>query len=186
VTRTQADKRAQKTRGALLAAFFDLVLESRYEDIRIDEILERSGVGRSTFYEHFAGKDGLLAVSIEGPFRVLADAIASRDNSDDLAALLEHFWSNRAIARIILGGNLRLKTTTVLVRLIEARMKRDNVRLGERWMIPRRLVAIQLAEALLAPVAAWLTGEGPCEPRQMANALRTTARAIITAQGGSS
>jgi AcrR family transcriptional regulator len=54
VEKETRDKRTQKTRQALLGAFFGLVLERRYDEIKVADILERARVGRSTFYEHFS------------------------------------------------------------------------------------------------------------------------------------
>lgn len=175
------DKRVQKTRQALLGAFFGLVLERRYDEIKIGDILERAGVGRSTFYEHFSSKDAILASSIAGPFQVLADATRPADNTAQLVLLLEHFWENRAIARGILLGAVRRKTTPVLVDLIEQRLKIDRADKSASLIIPVRLAAIQLAEGLLAPTAAWLTGDAQCSAEALALALRRTATATISA-----
>jgi hypothetical protein len=48
-------------------------------------------------------------------------------------------------------------------------------------IIPVRLAAIQLAEGLLAPTAAWLTGDAQCSAEALALALRRTATATISA-----
>jgi AcrR family transcriptional regulator len=181
VEKETQDKRVQKTRQALLGAFFGLVLERRYDEIKIGDILERAGVGRSTFYEHFSNKDGILASSIAGPFQVLADATRPADNTAQLILLLEHFWDNRAIARGILLGAVRRKTTPVLVDLIEQRLKIDRADKFASLVIPVRLAAIQLAEGLLAPTAAWLTGDAQCSAEALALALRRTATATISA-----
>ena len=173
------DKRVQRTRKALLGAFFGLVLERRYEEIKVADIFERAGVGKSTFYEHFSGKDGILGSSLKGPFDVLADAAQRTDNTAQLIMLLEHFWANRAMARGILHGTVRRKTTAVLVDLIERRLVMDGVDKSASLIIPSRLAAIQLAESLLALITAWLTGEAQCSADALALALRRTATATL-------
>jgi AcrR family transcriptional regulator len=177
------DKRVQRTRQALLRAFFGLVLERRYDEIKVADILERSGVGRSTFYEHFSGKDAILASSLTGPFEVLAGTTGRADNTAQLTLLLEHFWENRAIARGIFLGPVRRKASAVLVELIEQRLKLDRVDKVAALTIPLRLVAIQLAEGLLAPTTAWLVGEAQCSAGALALALRRTATATVAALG---
>jgi AcrR family transcriptional regulator len=181
VEKETRDKRTQKTRQALLAAFFGLVLERRYDEIKVADILERAGVGRSTFYEHFSSKDAILASSLKGPFEVLADSARLPDNTAQLIALLQHFWENRALARGIFQGAARRKTMAVLVGLIEQRMKIDGVDKAVALIIPIRLAAIQLAEGLLAPTTAWLTGEARCPANALAEALRRTSTATISA-----
>ncbi len=51
---------------ALTHALVALVLEKRYDAITVQDLLDRAGVGRSTFYSHYRGKDDLLLRSFEG------------------------------------------------------------------------------------------------------------------------
>jgi AcrR family transcriptional regulator len=179
--RETQDRRVQRTRQALLGAFFGLVLERRYGEIKVADILERAGVGRSTFYEHFSSKDAILACSLTGPFEVLADATGRADNTAQLIRLLEHFWENRGVGRGIFLGAVRRKTTAVLVDLVEQRLKINALGKPLALIIPVRLAAIQLAECLLAPTTAWLTGEAQCSAEALALALRQTASATLSA-----
>ena len=54
------DRRARKSRAAIRAAFEELLARKRYEQITVQEIIDRADVGRSTFYAHFETKDDLL------------------------------------------------------------------------------------------------------------------------------
>lgn len=54
------DRRIQKTLKLLQNALAELIAEKDYEDITIQDILDRANVGRSTFYAHFENKDQLL------------------------------------------------------------------------------------------------------------------------------
>ncbi len=176
------DKRVERTREALFGAFFGLVLSTPYDEIKVDDILSRSGVGRSTFYEHFSGKDAILAASLRWPFSILADAMRERDNTAELTMLMDHFWGNRAVVPMMFRGPARQVCVTALVDLIEERFKLDRVASPDPLLLPQHLVALQLAEALLAPVTAWLVGESECSQEQLARALRKTARAMLAAQ----
>jgi AcrR family transcriptional regulator len=177
------DRRAVKTREALLKAFFDLVVLSTdsYETISAADIAARAGVGRSTLYEHFAGKDAILAASLARPSGTLADAVRAPDNTAALTALLEHFWGNRALARELFTGAMRRHTVAVLVRLVRERLSTER---GARWLVPPPLAAIQIAEALLAPVTAWLLGAKECPAARLAHALRQSARALTQTLAG--
>lgn len=52
--------RAQRTRERMLATMYQLALEKDYRDITVQDLLDRSGVARSTFYAHFRDKEDLL------------------------------------------------------------------------------------------------------------------------------
>ena len=58
------DRRIQKTRKLLHDALGGLIQEKPYDEIAVQEILDRANVGRSTFYMHFRDKDELLSSSI--------------------------------------------------------------------------------------------------------------------------
>jgi AcrR family transcriptional regulator len=171
--------RATRTRSALHRAFASLIQSNRYENLEVAHITNRAGVSRSTFYAHYSSKDALLAESIARPFAVLADTIQPVFTESKLITLLEHFWENRGLTRGILVGPARRKTIEVLIRLIEERLKSAGLHRRGALILPPRLVAIQLAEILLAPVTAWLLGESRCSSDALAAALRRVSIAVV-------
>lgn len=181
------DPRAQHTRGALLQAFRDLLLEGRpLEDIRVGDVALRAGVGRSTLYEHFAGIDGLLAGSLAGLFSVLVDTLNAGDNVPHLKRLLDHFWEQRTLARNLFSGSMRRRSMAVLVSSIEANLKSQHLARRGQLILPPRLAAVQLAECLLAPIIAWLAGESRCTSPALASALSSVSRAALHAMRAAS
>ena len=54
------DRRQRKTREAIFNAFRELLEKNRYENITVQDIIDKADVGRSTFYSHFETKDTLL------------------------------------------------------------------------------------------------------------------------------
>ena len=164
-------------REAILGAFFRLVLERRYSNIRIGDIVARSGVGRSTFYEHFRNKDELLAASLEGPFSVLAESVTGTAPSGALTGMLEHFWTNRTVARGLLAGTMRRRLAATLSKMIELRLRRSAP--STAWSV--QTSSVMLAEMMLAPIAAWLAGEVPGSARDLADGLRAATQAAVRA-----
>lgn len=54
--RTKEDRRIVKTKSALFDAFLALLSEKIYEEITVNEICERAGIRRATFYKHYNDK----------------------------------------------------------------------------------------------------------------------------------
>lgn len=170
------DPRRRKTRDALLSAFVLLALRRRYHEIRIDDLLEASGVGRSTFYEHFAGKRALLVASMDDALSLLAGMPTGESTPQQVAALLDHFWRHRAMAPGVFQGAAQRVVRNALVRRVEDALKRGD---GGRLRLPRRLAAQALADGLFSPIVAWLAGEAACSPDDLASALHDASRAAF-------
>src|SRR5260370_15208171 len=59
------DARSLRTRARIDAAFAQLLHRRAYGDIRVSDIIRKAGVGRATFYAHYAAKDNLLRSQFE-------------------------------------------------------------------------------------------------------------------------
>src|SRR5215472_17303062 len=65
-------RRSERTRRLIGEALVALLLEKRYEDITVQDILDQADVGRSTFYAHYYDKEDLLTSEIERVIDVLS------------------------------------------------------------------------------------------------------------------
>lgn len=172
------DSRRRRTRQELLMAFFSLVLSRRYHEIRVADVLSRSGVSRSTFYEHFRNKDELLSASLEDPFRILASLVRPDTDAIRTQAILDHFWENRALARSLFQGVALRVVRRTLVAHVEAALDLDH---RSPLRIPVRLAACSLADGIFSPIVAWLSGEAKCNAHELAIALQSSTRASAQA-----
>lgn len=56
-----ARRNARNTRSKIVSAAWELFYENGYDDTTVDDIVERSGTSKGSFYHYFAGKDALLS-----------------------------------------------------------------------------------------------------------------------------
>ena len=53
-------KNERNTKGKIINAAWDLFYEQGYEDTTVEEIIDKSGTSKGSFYHYFEGKDALL------------------------------------------------------------------------------------------------------------------------------
>ena len=80
------DRRISKTRRAIHTAFEALLAEKRYEQITVQDIIDRADIGRSTFYAHFETKDDLLKSACRNMFDHIFEDHPSSESSHDFSA----------------------------------------------------------------------------------------------------
>jgi len=115
------DRRTARTRALLLEAVRALMAERGFERLTIQNIIDRAGVGRATFYAHFGNKEELLAASVAN-LRAWLEAIRERAPAQPFAFMLpffEHLASHRAIYRT----TFERESEVSVERLIRAMMR---------------------------------------------------------------
>lgn len=133
---------------AIVEAFSRLVLSRRTAKPAVADLLEEAGVARSTFYEHFDGRDAVLIEAFEGPLSLLADAATRVVDEARLIALLEHLKDNRRGASEVLSGPLAARLRRRFADLIAAELSAEE-----------KDMALDLANQMLAQIRLWLDGE---------------------------
>jgi AcrR family transcriptional regulator len=67
------------SRGRILAVAYDLFSRRGVRDVGVNELIERSGVAKATFYRHFPSKDALVLAFLEQRHQVWTeDAIVGQ------------------------------------------------------------------------------------------------------------
>jgi AcrR family transcriptional regulator len=112
---TQAERR-ESTRARLLEAAMDSLLEQGCSGFTTTEVVKRSGCSRGALFDHFPGKDDLLAATIEHLFdqlrsdyqeRFAALRPAQRTIARALRLLIDLFDDERLLAAYELYGAAR-------------------------------------------------------------------------------
>lgn len=102
------DARVERTRRSLQHALFALTQERPYDEVTVGDIVERAGVNRSSFYQHYSDKETLLAFAIEAAADEAGVQLAdldpeSADAPPALTNYLTHIDSNAAVYSSVLG-----------------------------------------------------------------------------------
>ena len=79
------DKRTIKTLNSIYEAFTSLINTKDYDDITIQDILDKSNVGRSTFYTHFKTKNDLLSKVSQDIFEHVFSHSLQEEKSHDFS-----------------------------------------------------------------------------------------------------
>lgn len=161
----RVDARAQRSTHAVARALIQLIQEchGRFEDITVREILERAGVGRTTFYAHFRSKEDVLHSIYEGLFR-LFKLLLEKESTDKsrlfpVKEFVEHVATVRpvmiAFRKAGLANDMRSHYIGYAADIIECRIR--DLQLSTR--VQPRLAARMLAAALVESIDWWFDHE---------------------------
>lgn len=99
-------------KGRIVAAAMDIFGERPYDQVKIEDIADRAGVGKGTIYEYFVSKEELFAAILDAGFQeyfreLLAAAVAPLPATAKLKAVfgrhLTFISQHASAARIIIG-----------------------------------------------------------------------------------
>jgi AcrR family transcriptional regulator len=174
VKQQKADRRSQRTYRLVSSAFAELVGEKPYDEILVQDILDRAGIGRTTFYAHYFDKEDVLNTIIELELERLTRQIAhaaARQQVMPSLELFEHAYHSenqqlRALLRSRAGEFLWEALQAALCRALEPAL---CTLCAERRSppIPVPVVSEYLAGAFLTLLKWWVEASMPYPPEQM-------------------
>ncbi len=175
------DRRATRTRSALHRALFSLLEDRPYETLTVLNICERADIGRSAFYEHFAGKDDLFRVGFDQLEEELSAALANRQGLDVAAdrriiaqTLFRHVADHARLYRAIARDHARRIADITIANILTPYLL--NV-LGAADEVPKGVRDLRLATilgALLAALHWWLDRGARLEVDTMVDEIMST------------
>jgi AcrR family transcriptional regulator len=93
------DRRVYRTREALGDALVSLMIEKSYDEITVQQVLERAKVGRSTFYTHFVDKNDLFMSDVDDFWTLMSSMLTRRGEKSERVAPVKEFFEHVAEAR---------------------------------------------------------------------------------------
>jgi AcrR family transcriptional regulator len=97
--RRKPDRRIQRTRNRLGNALIALIEVKPIDDVTVRELLERAGVGRSTFYVHYRDKDDLFLSVLEQGLEMWTTTLSRQQEKSNRVAPVAEFFAHVASAK---------------------------------------------------------------------------------------
>ncbi|MGA8086063.1 MAG: TetR/AcrR family transcriptional regulator [Terracidiphilus sp.] len=169
-----ADARVRRTRMQLGTALLNLIIEKPINDVTVQDILDRSGVGRSTFYLHYRDKDDLLVSQLETFLETISNSLSDRKDKSHrvmpVAELFAHIGNQNKLYRV-LSDSGHLKDFFELAEGFFARgIERRLTESGKLTKVPQRELAARasaLSGSLLSLLRWWLDRGEKESPEEM-------------------
>jgi AcrR family transcriptional regulator len=172
--RRQVDERIRRTRARLGSALVALIHEKPFNDVTVQEVLDRASVGRSTFYLHFRNKNDLLLCQLEMFLDTMSTTLTNRKEESHrvlpVAEMFSHIGAQNKIYRALADAG-RLNDFFDLAqgyfsRTIEQRL-RESRRCSHLLHQELRVRSYALGASLLALLKWWVDRGAKEAPRSM-------------------
>lgn len=162
----RVDPRIARTRRRLQEALFELAGERGLDQVSVSDIAERAEVNRSTFYQHYADKETLLAdaldlVAKQAGAGLEGIAVFTDDPPEVLVRFLEYIDEHAVLYRSVFTEP---GYGVVLLRLRE-HIRDAVVDVGRRPEtvtprdVPLEVMAAGIAGSVVGVMGAWLVRE---------------------------
>ncbi len=184
-------RQVQRTRGQLENALVELVSERDYDAITIQDILDRANVGRTTFYQHYEGKDDLFfnchkailsSIYNEPLYPLSREELLSPQAPLRMIAAYRHLEAERGQLLRIFQGKDGLQTLRRVLLEWNAQQIKESLHtafVGRESEIPIELLANYLAGSHLALVQWWLEKRRTTTAEGVAQTYHRLQRAAI-------
>ena len=112
-------KNVKNTKGKIITAAWDLFYEQGYDDTTVEEIIEKSGTSKGSFYHYFEGKDALLgslSYIFDDEYERLDETISDKMNSFDKLLYFNNALFSMIEERIDIDLLTRLYSTQLVTK----------------------------------------------------------------------
>jgi AcrR family transcriptional regulator len=172
------DRRVQKTRQILQKAIIDLIVEKGFESTKVQDILDKANVGRSTFYAHYQDKGELLHSCFEEFNKLIeqpdfSSPEGSTDYSDTAVVadftlkFFEFAKSNFQLCKALLKSqDFSIFLDSFLFDYINGTLKNWMAR-EKNSSIPSEMVAHYFLSAFSGTLKWWINKDMPCSVEEI-------------------
>lgn len=186
----KTDRRVQRTRELLQKALIELIDDHNYDDITIQDIVDRANVGRTTFYLHYNSKEELFSschgnIVSEfhfGPFHPLTrEELLALEAPTGMILAYRHLEEGRTRLNSVFQGRdgplILRRIRDMSAQEIEANLR--AVFAESDSTIPFNMLSNYLAGAQVALMQWWLEKRQPYTAENLAQTFHRLQRAAI-------
>lgn len=167
-------RRVRHTRNLLGDAMVELIREKPFAEITVQQVLDRAGVSRSTFYTHYSDKNDLFLGDVDDFFEMMATDLMRRGEVSNRVAPVRELFAHIAQVRdfyAALVASGKIHDTMELgqghfARAIEQRLSTLSPT-SKVLSTQRGAMAYTLAGALLSLLSWWIDHGMKTSPAEM-------------------
>lgn len=170
--RPKTDRRILRTRDALGDAMMALLHEKSFDQITVQEVLDRAGVGRATFYAHYRDKHDLFLSDVE-EFLEHVSGVLKRQNANPrrlfpVREFLTHIRDVREFHAALVKSD-KLNEVWTLARGFFARSIEERLQAAGLQLDPaqRSARAHALAGSFFSLLDWWIDKGMKADPKEM-------------------
>lgn len=173
----RTDRRVLETRDILGDALILLIQEKSFNEITVQQVLDRAGVGRSTFYAHYRDKQDLFLSEVDEFFAGMSTLLLRNNTSPERLAPVKEFLTHLRDARGLLQGLVasgKLAEVMLLGRGHFTRAIEQRLNLPDAF--ERKAISHALAGSLFALIDWWIDHDLAADPQVIDDLFHRTAR----------
>ena len=168
----KTDRRILRTRDTLGDALVALMHEKNFDEITVQDVLDRAGVARSTFYVHYRDKDDLFLSDVEDFLELISGALKRQDASTKRLLPVQEFFAHICEAREFYAALVRsgkVNDVWALARGIFARSIEERLQVAGVEIDPvrRSAQAHALAGSFFSLLDWWIDKGMKADPKEM-------------------
>jgi len=166
------DRRIRRTKKLLKKALMELILEKGFEDVRVQDVIDRADVGRTSFYTYFKSKEDLLLQNLDD----LEDMFEAGDDEPG-ENLLENFSlmmfihlnENWRLAKALMGNKRVPAVRNYVQNIIYKYYKKQLAKQYDNQLAPLEIegAAISFSSSLVSMTLWWLSMNKPVSPAKI-------------------
>lgn len=168
----KADRRIRRTRDTLGDALVELMQEKPFDNITVQEVLDRADVSRTTFYTHYRDKDDLFLSDVEDFLEGMSTLLTRKGASQKRVAPVRELFTHLADVRdfhhalTVSGKNHDVRELGLgyFARSIEQRLTAAGVTVTSNEL---RAWSHALAGAMFWLLEWWIAHEKVATPEEM-------------------